>query len=473
VCNMKQYWNEVQPVDSFCVTMNGMLNHYDHKIITLLYQPLIGPIATSLYLTLCHKVEENFLWSEEWNHYQLMDMLGLNLEMIHQARLKLEGIGLLKTYIKNETDARSFIYEIQAPLSANQFFTDGMLNIYLYQKLGQSHFTKLRKRFSDESIDLDTYSDVTRSFQDVFSSLGTRSLTNVEGHQASLPDQGHELIDNAQGNHIQIDRVDFDFELLFTGLSEVMVPRKAFTNAVKDAIGKLAFLYSINAIEMKNIVLASLTADQKIDIEELRKAARDWFQMENNDQLPELIDRIQPVYERESVQKPVTMEEKLIQYLETVSPRQLLIDLSDGAEPAKSDLHAVEDIMFQQQLLPGVTNVLVHYVMLRTDMKLSKNYLEKIASHWSRKKIKTVKTAMDLAIEEHRQYQEWASGNKQKSQKRGKPIRTEKLPDWFINREKQEQETIELSPELEEKRRRLEEIQRQYQKNGGEKGGAN
>ncbi|MFK4997495.1 DnaD domain protein [Bacillus sp. N9] len=80
------------------------------------------------------------------------------------------------------------------------------------------------------------------------------------------------------------------------------------------------------------------------------------------------------------------MESKLIHYLETVSPRQLLIDLSDGAAPAKADLHAVEDILFQQKLLPGVVNVLIHYVALKTDMKLTKNYLEKIASHWSRKK---------------------------------------------------------------------------------------
>ena len=37
-------------------------------------------------------------------------------------------------------------------------------------------------------------------------------------------------------------------------------------------------------------------------------------------------------------------------------------------------------------------------------MKLSKNYIQKIAAHWARKKVKTVREAMKLAIEEHRQY---------------------------------------------------------------------
>ena len=50
--------------------------------------------------------------------------------------------------------------------------------------------------------------------------------------------------------------------------------------------------------------------------------------------------------------------------------------------------------------------------MRKTDMKLTKNYVEKIASHWARKNIKTVKDAMDLAKMEHRQYAEWAEGKK-------------------------------------------------------------
>ena len=73
-------------------------------------------------------------------------------------------------------------------------------------------------------------------------------------------------------------------------------------------------------------------------------------------------------------------------------------------------------------------------------MKLTKNYVEKIASHWARKNIKTVKEAMELAKMEHRQYAEWAEGNKsgKKTNYKKKPIRTEVLPDWFDNEEKME-----------------------------------
>lgn len=475
---VKQYWNEVQPVDSLFVTMNGVLHEYDKKVISLLYQPLIGVVSTNLYNTLTYAVEKNSLSSNEWNHYQLMNLMELNLEEIYEARLKLEGIGLLKTYRKSTDEKRAYIYELQPPLSAEQFFTDGMLNIYLYQKIGHTHFVKLKGQFLEKNIKSAEYKEITRTFQDVFTSMSVEALHSGKGEKAGEPEENTSFVHRKAAEPIQISGNHFDFELLLSGLTTSMVPRKLLTPTVKDTIKKLAFLYSINEVEMQKIILSSMTADETIDLDELRKWARDWYQMENDDMLPQLVNRLQPPILRESEGPGDTKESKLIYYLETTSPRQLLIDLSGGALPAMSDLTAVEDVMLGQKLDPGVINVLIHYVMLKTDMKLSKNYMEKIASHWARKKIKTVKAAMELAKSEHRQYQSWASSKKDGKEARKKPIRTEMLPDWFLD-EDQEQvptsqsQTAKGSDKLDERRRRLKAIQQKYQKQGGEKGGTN
>jgi replication initiation and membrane attachment protein len=403
-----------------------------------------------------------------------MNIMDMNLEEIYRARLKLEGMGLLKTFIKHSEEKRTYLYELQPPLSAEQFFTDGMLNIYLYQKLGHSQFLKLKNIFLENAVKTDDYQDITRSFQDVFTSLNVETLKNSNGQTASAPEPDAVFIGRKTADPIQISGHDFDFDLLLAGLTAAMVPRKAFTPAVKETIRKLSFLYSINEVDMQKIILSSMTADESIDIDELRKWARDWYQMENGDQLPQLANRLQPPALRESDGPKDSKESKLVHYLETTSPRQLLIDLSGGALPAMSDLTAIEDIMFNQQLEPGVMNVLIHYVMLKTDMKLTKNYMEKIASHWARKKIKTVKEAMELAKNEHRQYQAWASGKKAGEDRRKKPIRTEMLPDWFLDETERPPDTLTgaQAEDLEERRRRLEAIQRKYQKQGGEKGGA-
>lgn len=463
---MHQMWSEVQPVDRYQVSLDGILHEYDRKVISLLYQPLIGTNCYSLYTTLWNEVENNRLLSGDWTHYHLMNFLSLNLREIYEARLKLEGIGLLKTYVKQTGDERKFIYELLPPLSPEQFFTDGMLNVFLYRQLGRTHFLRLKEIFSDKMIEKKDYKDITRTFQEVFSTNNSDNFLNdMDANEASNLDADEQFISRKTPQKIRIENNQFDFELLMAGLNEQLIPKNAITKQVKEAILNLAFLYNINALEMKNLLLSALSSEQEIDIDILRKGARDWYQMEHSDELPKLVDRLQPAIYRSNMVEASTQEDKLIVYLETISPRQLLIDISDGAEPSKSDLQAIEEVMFQQKLSPGVINVLIQYVMLKTDMKLSKNYLEKIASHWSRKKVKTVKEAMELAKNEHRQYQQWAENKKEQNVKPRKTIRTEKIPEWFNENETEDKQLEQdQSEEFKEKLRRLEIIKQQYKK---------
>lgn len=460
---MAQHWQETLPVDQYIVASGGLLHDYDRKVLTFLYQPLIGPACLSLYMTLWAELEENRLWSQPVTHHNLMTIMDMNLKDIYHARQKLEGMGLLKTYVKNEEEGRSFIYELQPPLTPEQFFLDGMLNVYLYRKVGKNQFLRLKRFFSDKRADSEPgYEEITKAFQDVFLSVPPQALIHNEDSAADLEaEEGNVFIGREEVAKIQIDPAEFNFDLLLGGLQESLIPKKAFTSKVKEAISNLAFLYGIDALKMKNIVLGSVNAENEIDIEELRKAARDWYQFEHQDQLPSLLDRTQPFQHKAGIEKPKTQEEELVVYLEKTSPRQLLIDLTGGAEPSKGDLQIIEEVMFKQKLLPGVVNVLVQYVMLKTDMKLTKGYIEKIASHWSRKKISTVRDAMQLAKSEHKQYLEWAEGKKAPSSSgKRKPVRKEVLPDWFgkKNEDKpQDQTGSNGDPDFEIEKKKLEE----------------
>jgi replication initiation and membrane attachment protein len=105
--------------------------------------------------------------------------------------------------------------------------------------------------------------------------------------------------------------------------------------------------------------------------------------------------------------------------------------------------------------------------MLKTDMKLTKGYVEKIAGHWARKQITTVKDAMDLAKKEHRTYLGWTEGKKTARTVKQKPIRTEALPDWFNEDAKEavpDHSTHEDNTELEAKKRAIEEKLKAFRK---------
>lgn len=458
----EQHWKEIIPVDRYVVRTSGVIQEYDRKVLTTLYQPLIGTVCYGLYMTLWSELEQGRLWGTEVTHHHLMAVMQMNLKSIYQERLKLEGIGLLKTYMKEEDGGRVYIYELIPPLTPQQFFDDGVLNVYLYNRLGKNVFQKIRRYFMDPAVDHSEFKDVTRSFNDVYKSVQTTELTSSlqrENQDVFKPSGDLDYVDNSQRANLTIKDAGFDFDLFLTGLTESMISKKAITAKVRLAIEKLAFLYQIDALQMKNVVLDALNENDQVDIELLRKAARNHYQFENGEALPNLSEQIQPPLLRTMEHRePTSQEEKLIKQLEVTSPRQLLTDLSGGATPSKADLQMVEDVMFHQNLSPGVANVLIYYVMLRTDMKLSKAYVDKIAGHWARKKVKTVEEAMVIAKNEHKEYQNWAE-SKQTATKKQRTVRKEMVPDWLKeeSEEKKKPQSQKEDLDFEEEKRKLEE----------------
>ncbi|MFL6562787.1 MAG: replication initiation and membrane attachment family protein [Bacillus sp. (in: firmicutes)] len=462
---MAQHWQEILPIDRYVVAADGLLHEYDRKVLTFLYQPLIGSTCFSLYMTLWAELEDNRLWSESSTHHLLMNLMEMNLKDIYEARLKLEGIGLLKTRVKTDEGGRSFIYELRPPLTPEQFFLDGMLNIYLYRKIGKNHFARLKRFFSDQQKPSeDEYIDVTRAFQDVFASAAPGSMKYVQGLSEDLhEEENQQFIGRNEPSRIQIGLDTFDFDLLIAGLNESLVPKKALTPKVKKIISNLAFLYQIDPIEMKNFILGAINEHEEIDIEDLRKGARDWYQFVNYDQLPSLINRIQPVIHQTQITEPKTPEEKLIRSYETTPPLIVFKELSGGVEPSNANLKTLEEIMIKYKLPPGVVNVLIEVAMRKTDMKFTKGFVESIASHWARKQVKTVKEAMELAKnEEHKATESKKTGRSTNK----KPIRTELIPDWFDESTKEtgKDSSQDNNSETEAKKRAIEEKLKAFRK---------
>lgn len=420
---------ELQAVDSYQVKASGILTGADRKIITMLYQPLMGAECLALYQTLFTEVEENRLWSEAHSHVQLLNMLDISLKALFEARLKLEGLGLLKSYVKTEIDQRFYVYEILPPLSPEKFFSDGLLNIYLYSKIGNAQFQRLRRFFADEAFETDTYSEITRSFQDVFEPF-------KGGASAAEPVSNQVLVDKVAAKEIEFDDASFDFHLFLSLLSPGMITREKITKEVRQTILKLHGIYQVSEKDMPSYLYRALDSNGEIDIVYLRKIVREGYTIENGAPPKLQMKHETSIKEEPEVKETLNDEEALQVYLESITPFQLLVDISDGAVPAETDLRVVEEVMNQQNLPVPVMNVLIEYVLLRLDRKLSKNYMMTIAAHWKRKNVKTAKEAMDLAWQEHEKYkrlQEEPATPKNTNYNRNyqKSTRKEILPDWF------------------------------------------
>src|SRR5699024_1743505 len=189
-------------------------------------------------------------------------------------------------------------------------------------------------------------------------------------------------------------------------------------------------LYQLTMTELEKALQWAISSDHELDREEFKTACLDLVET-----LPE---EMSTVNKRERLKtndkQPKKKKDLFIERMETISPKELLEDLSNGRQASETDLKMIANIMDAQGLEPGVMNVLIHYVMLKTDMKLSKSYLEKIASHWSRKNVKTVQQAMTLAKSENNKYQQWDQ-KKKKNYYRPKN-KQDIVPDWFKDEKK-------------------------------------
>lgn len=461
---MNNHWKELLPVDRYQVRANGMMHDYYRKVVTSLYQPLVGAIAYSLYMTFWGQLESEKEWSKPSTHRSLMNVVQLDLKQILLARKKLEGIGLLKTYVDEDSEPRHYFYVLEAPLSPHQFFNDGALNVFLYNRLGPYHFQQIKKQFvMPELKDEDNCRQVTAAFNEVFESVHPSELAVKKASELEQRvgwDGSERFIEDSDGSSIRISR-DFDMDWLTKSISEFIVPDEVFTETVIEAIKKLAYIYKLEPLQMKHIIESTYVKYDQLTVETLRKGTHEWYARQHDNQLPHLSVRIQPpMYREHNRNKPETEEEKAAQLFESISPYEQLERMAGGAKPAASDIKLVESIMFDQKLLPGVVNVLIEYVMRTNDMKLPKAYVEKIAAHWARKNVKTVKEAMALARAEHQKYQDWSNEKKrQKTTAYKRNERKDTLPKWMAD----EPEKPKLQPEdAEEKKKQLEALLRKY-----------
>ena len=119
------------PADTYVVINKSIISEENKKILSMLYQPIIGPMPIILYLTFLVDLDKSAMISLEHTHHHLVSNMHLSLDEIVMAREKLEAIGLLKTKVK-EDNINNYIYELYTPLSASEVFNHPILNVILY-----------------------------------------------------------------------------------------------------------------------------------------------------------------------------------------------------------------------------------------------------------------------------------------------------------------------------------------------------
>jgi replication initiation and membrane attachment protein len=374
------------PADTYVVINRSIITEDDKNNLISLYEPIIGPIAISLYFTLLRDVRITGIISDDLTHHHLMTIMKSSIEIIRIAREALEGVGLLKTYFK-EGDTNSYVYELYSPISPKEFFTSPIFNVTLYNNIGKKEYEILKAEYELPRIDLTEFEDISKEL-------------NLTYKSSSVID----TFETKEKNSLNIKlKSNIDFDLLISSMPKGIIKENTFNKKVRDLIEQLSFIYDIDTIKMIEIIRTVITEKGTIDKELLRKNTRKYYQYNNNGKLPTLVYRTQPEYLK-TPEGDNSALAKIIYLFENTSPYDYLKIKYKGASPTARDLKLLETLLIDLNLQPAVVNVLIDYVLKKNNNKLNQAFVETIAGQWKRCNVETAREAMELAKKENNKY---------------------------------------------------------------------
>ena len=359
---------ELNGLDKFRLVTYQNLDLDERNVFTLLYQPLIGCDAFTLYLTLWSLIERARLKSPEYMHLKMYDIMRCSPKQFLKARRKLEAIGLLVAYHNEDV----YLYELKAPLSAEEFIKDGSLGAYLFSRVGKGNFDDLVSLFRITKSNKDGFTNITSNFDEVFDSL-----------PKTISTKGDYISKSKAKIHI---KHSFDFDVFLDGLSKNFVDRRKITKSVTEKIMNISYVYNLDEFTMQKVFMDSVDKDRNINVEKLSYNARKWFEFEKEPVVKE---------EPKASKKDAVSYEELLMKCKTETPSTILSILSNG-KPSVTELKVVERIIENFDFDVEVVNFLIVYVIGLLEEFPSYNYFDKIAIEWQRKNVKSVENAITV-----------------------------------------------------------------------------
>ncbi|MDR6226570.1 replication initiation and membrane attachment family protein [Desmospora profundinema] len=414
-------WNECTPHDGWIGHSLRPIQQADMIALVQLYQPVVGPQAISLYITLAYQLPLHQAGTTSTQtHLDLMKGLQLPLGELLSARYRLEGVGLWNTYESGETARRIFTYELVPPLTPARFFQSDVLSITLFHRVGKERFRQLHQQLTHH-VSVGEGRDLTKTFQQVFGSLSPSEIASAAEVEETIGWSGgdgeHPL---EEGKSPAFEQEEEDLSMVKARLQSY-VESGAWTREVEEQIREIRFLYQLDDWDLiKALQNPYVTQNGQIHVNRLRSFVRSQYRMRFGRD-PVVVDRQRwdrsnppsPVPSKESASSEIperrdeeeSDEEKHLRVLAKMSPVELLTKYQKGKQIPRADLELVEDLIREYGLPSGVVNVLLEYVLYSQDYKLPRPLVEKIAGHWARSDIRTVEKAREMVRKE--QNREW------------------------------------------------------------------
>lgn len=369
---------------TFKIHIQSDLSSGDFKSLSLLYQPLLGMDAHSLYITFYQLLNQTH--RQSFAHQELFDLLNIKQSAFLNMRHKLEALNLIQTYQKND----EFVYMMKAPLSAKQFLTDTVFGSYLQSEIGEKNLNILAEMFKKDKPDLEGFDNQTKAFDSLyeFKSLNLLKLDyNLQGRQQN------------GGSHLNYR---FDFNRFVELLPDRLKSSQLLNHKLQETIARIAFVYQYDVSDMVEVYTKASESKQNINYQILNFKAKQYY---------------------EGKHKVLTIKEKEepeAAFLQSLTPQVIIAKYAKVDQQGLALSTAVQ-LLERNQVDPGIINVILMLILKQKQGVLPNlKYLETVLHDWMNRGIQTTEDALAYAQNLETRFVNKVTTKKQKSE-----------PDWM------------------------------------------
>ncbi|MBV7390324.1 DnaD domain protein [Enterococcus sp. ALS3] len=420
---------EIKPTTFYTVYGVPQLDQSNQQALLYLYQPIIGSQALALYLNLNADITLTGK-SQEIMHTDLLSAIDLGLPNMIKAREKLEGLGLLESFEKKDTElGLQLVYQLHTPMKPETFFQDPIMSYLLLNKIGERRYQRLVDRFKPANFNKKGLKNIAKTFREIYNIQESNFEANAEVLKQTQDMFVEETLDKG-----------FDWETFNHLIQKFKIH---LNDQTKKAIESLHIMYAVNEIEMADFVgKASVGETQHLDLNYLRQL---------------LGKQDKPSEEKPVKVKPESFtkgEARLLEESKKFPPVQYFkaIKKQKGVSTQNNELKLIEKMLTQQKLTSGVVNILINYALVvQKQSYLNENYITKIAQDWSAQGIDTPEKAISRLKNNNQKFVKKKTSNNF-SQRKNFQTRTEALPEHIkqppVESSLSEEKTAELNRKL-------------------------
>ena len=339
----------IKPKDVYRVESSISLDTQTIQVLMNLYQPLIGPNALITYLTLVS--EAKTLRTQE-THARLLTLLNLSSDEFDQAIGKLEEYMLVKTYRKEMDSKDSYVYVVNAPLSAKDFIHSSVYYARYQKVVGDKFAENTLALLLSGIVPKNDYKEITRKLKYRKTEADVQiPYTKVEPRYVFEESDEH---------------IEFDYEKFLESTSQLIFPVELRNEENLKLIGQLATVHGLSVDAMRLLVSkATSLSTMELDQDKLRYLA----QKEKPD-----ITTAKDVYD--------------------LPPTSFLQSLQKGAPVSIPDQKILEHLSMEMGLSNPVINVLIEYILDISNNRLPSAFVNKVAGEWIRDGVTTKEEAI-------------------------------------------------------------------------------